>query len=857
MVIPPEFALIAGVNIPHLMVHKFGGTSVADASRYRQVAKIIAAEPGTRKLVVVSAMSKVTDRLIELTELARKQDETYKTKITELKAKHVEAATELRILKELGPVFDRDFSELSEILRAVWLGKSCSEATLELIAGHGELWSAQILNAYLMKLHAESGTSPRSRWLDARKVLVVRPGETGQQVVDWEVSERKFREWDRTDSGGPTPWTIVTGYVASTPEGVATTLKRNGSDYSASIFGRLSDAAGISIWSDVDGVLSADPRRVPEAVVLDEMSYNEAMELAYFGAKVIHPHTMAPALAKGIPIYARNTFNPTHPGTKIWKARPKGQRLASNAPAVKGFSTIDQVALINLEGTGMIGVPGVANRLFGALKDVGVSVIMISQASSEHSICLAVPEAQGELARSTIEKAFFGEIHHGQVQQVQLLGGCAILAAVGDDMVHAAGVSAKFFAALGKAGINVRAIAQGSSERNISVVIDAKDSTRALRAVHAGLYLSDQTLSVGIIGPGLIGNALLKQLEAQAPVLRSRFRIDLRVRAIASSSKMVLANPRIELKPLLQASTSLKSFLDKDGVATDLQAFANHVQADHLPHAVIIDCTSSEEIAGQYAEWLARGIHVITPNKKANSRDYAYYQKLREPSHRLGTHYFYEATVGAGLPVITTLRDLVRTGDQIQQIEGILSGTLSFLFNSYDGSKPFSAIVREAREKGYTEPDPRDDLSGKDVARKLIILAREMGLPLELEQIQVQSLVPAELQGVTTANEFLDKLPAFDAAMEKIRAEAAAAGEVLRYVGVVNPDGPCRVELKRYPKTHAFARIQGSDNIIAFRTQRYSSQPLIVQGPGAGPEVTAGGVFADLLRLASSLGGPA
>ncbi len=823
------------------IVHKFGGTSVANAERYRKVADILSHEPGEHKAIVVSAMSGVTDKLIELVELAKNRNELYRSKADALKQQHLTAAEQLGVLGELAPVLDGDFSDLLAVLKAVWLGKSYSEETLELVAGHGEIWSAQMLNAYVRKAREHNPALPRSRWLDARQVLTVRPGETGP-IVDWDVSKPRFQAWVEEDD---TPWIVITGYIASRPDGVATTLKRNGSDFSASIFGALSDAKDIVIWTDVDGVLSADPRRVPEAIVLDEMSYDEAVELAYFGAKVLHPHTMAPALMTGIPIWIRNTFNPTHRGTKIHRPDPNAPR--NFVHAVKGFSTVDKVALINLEGTGMIGVPGVANRLFGALKDVGVSVIMISQASSEHSICFAVPEAQGKSAKETVEKAFFAELHHGQIQQVELATGCSILAAVGDDMVHAAGVSAKFFGALGKAGVNIRAIAQGSSERNISVVIDQKDSTRALRAVHSGLYLSDQTISVGIIGPGLIGSALLAQLQAQAPELKSQFKIDLRIRGIMRSERMLTANPRIDLD-------TWAHHFEKDSVPADLEAFVNHIQADHLPHTVLIDCTSSEEIALKYKDWLARGIHIVTPNKKANSSSLAYYQALRRQSLERGSRYFYEATVGAGLPVITTLRDLIQTGDQVLQIEGVLSGTLSFLFNSFTGERPFSEIVREAREKGYTEPDPRDDLSGKDVARKLIILAREMGLKLELDQIEVQSLVPPELANLASADEFMAQLPRFDAQMDKLRQETQQAGQCLRYVGVVRPGQTCSVRLERYPLTHSFARITGSDNIIAFKTKRYATQPLVVQGPGAGPEVTAGGIFGDLLRLTSALG---
>jgi aspartokinase/homoserine dehydrogenase 1 len=824
------------------VVHKFGGTSVANSDRYRNVVTILEKEPGDRKAVVVSAMSGVTDRLLELVELAKKQDPAYTEKLQSLRQKHLETLQSLvppEYQLDCAKNIETDSSAIQDLLKAIWLSKSCSELTQELIAGFGEVWSAQMLHAYLRSQERVQGST--IQWLDARKVLIVHPGETGP-VVDWQASRFKLQEWLAKN---PASLLIITGYVASTPDGIATTLKRNGSDFSASIFGKLLEASTITIWTDVDGVLSADPRRVPEAEVLDEMSYQEAVELAYFGAKVLHPHTMAPAFDLGIPIWIRNTLNSKHPGTKIHAAQ---SRSGSQRP-VKGFSTVDRVAMINVEGTGMIGVPGVASRLFGALREVGVSVIMISQASSEHSICFAVPEAQGALAKSTVEKAFYSELHQGQIQAIELLPNCSILAAVGDGMVESPGVSAKFFQSLGKAGINVRAIAQGSSERNISAVIDQADATRALRAVHAGFYLSAQTLSVGIIGPGLIGKALLKQLEAQAPLLQSQFKIDLRIRGVSNSKKMLLADPRLQPSSNQDLSVALDS-----GVPMDIDVFVRHVHADHLPHSVIIDCSSSEEIAGRYEQWLEKGIHVITPNKKANSGTLAYYKSLRAHGQKRGSHYLYEATVGAGLPVITTLRDLIRTGDQVLTIEGILSGTLSYLFNSFSEKTSFSSIVREAKKLGYTEPDPRDDLSGRDVARKLIILGREMGLPLEMSDLSVQSLVPLALQNAKSPDEFLNGLTGFDGEMAKLRDEAASQGEVLRYVGVVHPNGKSSVELKRYPVSHPFARVQGTDNIIAFTTSRYRHQPLIVQGPGAGPEVTAGGVFADLLRLAAFLG---
>jgi aspartokinase/homoserine dehydrogenase 1 len=630
----------------------------------------------------------------------------------------------------------------------------------------------------------------------------------------------------------------VTGFVATTTNGRQTTLGRNGSDFSGSIFGALLDASEILIWTDVDGVLSADPRLVPNAQVIDQVSYNEAMELAYFGAKVIHPQTMEPAVARDIPIYIKNTFAPQKRGTLIC-AKPV------SAMKVKGISTINPVALVNLEGAGMIGVPGTAHRLFGALRDSGISVILISQGSSEHSICFAIPEAQAKRADESVRQAFDAELRGGQIQHVEITLGMGILAVVGDGMAGAHGVAAKVFNSLGDAGINVRAIAQGASERNISVVVDGNVSAKALRAVHAAFYLSPNTMSIGLIGPGTVGRVLLAQMATQIERLRT-LNLDLRVRGIATSNRMLLEDNAVDLQRWSQR-------LEEAGEPLDLQKFINHVQADFMPHTVVIDCTASGQIADQYREWLARGIHIVTPNKKANSGSMPYYRALQEARRAAGTHYLYEATVGAGLPVIQTLRDLRQTGDDVTEIEGIFSGTLAYLFNVFSGEESFSAIVRAAKAKGYTEPDPRDDLSGMDVARKLIILGREMGLELDVGDVKVEGLVPEEL-AKCSAEEFMARLPESDAAMAAVLAAATAKKQVLRYVGRIDNQGRATVGLRRLDEKHAFAHIALTDNVVRFATRRYCDNPLIVQGPGAGPEVTAAGVFSDLLRLSAYLG---
>ena len=797
-------------------VHKFGGTSLADADRYRAACEIILSQtPGERVAVVVSAMSGVTNALIESVQLAAAQDESYLQKLQALENRHLETivALELRNSSALNETVHSDFNAIKEVLRGVWITRLASERIIEFVSGHGELWSAQLLHAYL------ESRDYRSSWLDARETLVVEPN-ANTVMVDWQTSKQKLLAHPLE-----TDFLVITGYIASTHDGVATTLKRNGSDLSASIFGALLGADAVTIWTDVDGVFSADPRRVPEAEVVPELSYQEAAELAYFGAKVIHPSTMSPAITHNITVWIKNTFKPEAPGTKISAASPMDM-------PIKGFAAVEDMVLINVEGTGMIGIPGVAHKVFGALRAVDVSVVMISQASSEHSICFAVPRVHAALAKKTVQETFVVEMQRGEIQTVDMTEGCCIIAMVGDGMIERLGMAGKFFSALGKAGISVRAIAQGSSERNISAVIEQAEATRALRAVHSAFYLSNQTLSIGVIGTGLIGGTLLSQLQTRIEDLKRHRGIDLRVRGVMNSRQMVLADRHLALD-------RWRDELSESSTTADLESFINHVNADHLPHAVLIDATASAELPAHYESWLAKGINIITPNKKSNAGPFPAYRSLRETARRHQRYFLYETNVGAGLPIIQTLRGLVETGDEIIKIEGVLSGTLSYIFNSLDGRRTFSEVVREAHSLGLTEPDPREDLSGMDVARKLIILAREMGLEVEMDSVHVESLVAED-----------------DQTMAALLSSAREAGQVVRYVGVIDSNGDLSAQMRRYPVDHPFARLSGSDNIVSFQTARYNIQPMIVRGPGAGPEVTAAGVFADLLRLASFLGAP-
>jgi aspartokinase/homoserine dehydrogenase 1 len=814
-------------------VFKFGGSSVADAACMRRVAEIIESEPAGPLAVVLSACKGVTDELLDLVSAAERQEPTA-AGLAGIRQRHIGIAGEMCTPDDLSAFtseLDAGVADIERRLRATAEAKLSTQEARDVVAGYGELWSTRL---FAHSLHSR-GRRGAVKWLDARDVVQVQWGPLGP-AVQWPVSRERAAALVASLS---TDTLIVPGFIARTPEGVQTTLGRNGSDFSASIFGDVLDASEIHIWTDVDGVLSADPRRVPDATVIDSLSYHEAMELAYFGAKVIHPQTMAPAVTKGIPIWVRNTFAPDKPGTLICAA-PKSTH------AVKGITSVDAVALVNVEGAGMIGVPGTAQRLFGALREDSINVILISQGSSEHSICFAVPEKDAERTAQTVRRAFAMELRDGQIQDVDALAGHSIVSVVGDGMAGTPGIAADVFGALAGAGVNVRAIAQGSSERNISVVIDARQTTRALRSVHARFYLSPHTISIGLVGPGVVGSVLFEQIASQAPRLLRDFRLDLRVRAVMTSKKMLLSDQPIGIEGWREKLAA--------GAAVDLAKFEDHVHADHLPHAVIIDCSASEKVAALYPRWLGEGIHVVTPNKRANSGPLDLFGQVQASRRAGGSHYLYEATVGAGLPIMQTLRDLRETGDDIRKVEGIFSGTLAYLFNVWDGTESFSSVVKAAKAKGYTEPDPRDDLSGTDVARKLVILAREMGMQLELGDVALEGLIPPALVGVGV-EEFMARLGELDAPMLAKLEAARGRNRVLRYVGALDAaTNKATVGLVELERSHPFANINLTDNVVRFVTSRYDQNPLVVQGPGAGPAVTAGGVFADLLRVCSYLG---
>ncbi len=809
------------------IVHKFGGSSLADAGAFEHVVRLMTSETGSRRqAVVVSAMQGTTDALIDLAEQAAHEADDWPRALDALRTRHLECAASLGLSEAAIEPIDLSFRRLRHLLESFGLLGSVPEEAMDLVAALGEQWSARLLAG------AFAARGESARFVDAREVIRIRRGELGP-IALLEQSRERLEPILGDEPGR----LVVTGFCCRDERGRIATLGRDGSDFTATILAALLDAEEVQIWTDVEGVLNADPGRVPNAQVIERLSYREAFELAYFGARVLHPQTLSPLLERDLPVRIRSTRHPERQGTRI-------DRDGSDLPPVKGMTAIRDLALVTIEGSGMLGVPGTAERVFSTLHRGGISVTMISQGSSEHSICCVVPAADAGRAEQLLTEAFTREIAAGQLQAIRHEDRIEVLAAVGDGMAGSPGVAGRLFSALGRAGVNVRAIAQGSSERNISIAVTRDQSERALRALHAAFYLSEHTLSIGVIGPGQVGQALLAQLRDAGPRLAETAGIDLQIRAVANSTVMILDDRRV---PVAAMSGDLSA-----GEPLDYERLAAHVRAERLPHAVLIDCTASGVPPEHYADWLEAGIHVITPNKQAGAGDLERYRTLRMLDARGPARWRYEATVGAGLPVVQTLRDLVDSGDRVDAIEGIFSGTLAWLFNRFEPGMLFSDLVREAHAAGYTEPDPADDLSGMDVARKLVILGRELGLDLTVDDIDVGPLLPDP--GLSGAEAVFAALPEMDPAMTERLEAARAAGGCLRYTATLGADGSARVGLEQLAGDHPFAHLALTDNVVAFRTRRYCDNPLIVQGPGAGPDVTAAGVFSDLLRIAQSLG---
>ncbi len=696
---------------------------------------------------------------------------------------------------------------------------------LDFVMSFGERLSAYIISEAFINLNL------KSQFLDARKVIRT-DNHFGHAKVDFDVTNKLIDEHFKSHKD----LQIVTGFIATSESGETTTLGRSGSDYTAAIFAGALKATSLEIWTDVDGMMTADPRKVKKAFTVNEMTYQEAMELSHFGAKVIFPATMQPAMVNNIPIWIKNTFNPSFPGTVI-SANGNGKDLI-----IKGISSMSQMSLLSVQGTGLQGVVGVSMRLFAALAKENVNVILISQASSEHSICFAVDSASSTRAKASIEKEFIYEIKSNEMDNVSVESGLAIVAIVGENMRHNPGTSGRMFHSLGKSGVNIFAIAQGSSELNISAVIKESDVAKALNVLHEAFFLSDKrVVNLFLVGTGLIGKELLKMIYAQYAQLSGQNLLEVNVVGIANSKKMFFDENGLELLTCVER-------MKIKGEEMKLVSFIKKMQEMNLSNSIFVDCTSSEEVTNQYEIILDSNISIVTPNKKANSGPLEKYHNLKNISFKRGARFLYETNVGAGLPVINTLNDLLLSGDKVIRIEAVLSGTLNFIFSSFTLGKVFSKIVREAKEIGYTEPDPRDDLNGMDVARKVLILAREAGIDFELSDINVTGLVPQDCLEATTVEDFFVRLASHDDSFESQRKQAESKNEKLRYMAVLE-NGKATVSLASVNSDHPFYSLKGSDNIILLTTERYHDRPMVIRGPGAGATVTAAGVFADIIRI--------
>lgn len=812
-----------------MKVLKFGGTSVAHSQNIMLVENIIKKESqNNRIIVVVSALQGVTDQLIKVAEAASHNNENYIHILKNLEEKHLDLVKDLIPFAEQSSWLSfvkKHFNDIEDICNSIFILKEFTDRIKDKITSYGEFLSSNIITARLKSngLHA--------LWMDSH---IVTDSNFTNAKVNFEATEDNLSQFLNENKN---QIIITPGFIAKDTKENATTLGRGGSDYTASIIASIIHADELQIWTDVSGMMTSDPRLVSHAKPITEISYSEAMELSHFGAKVLYPPTIQPVMVKNIDLRIKNTFDPEAQGTLI-SHHVKKSHLENEQIAV-GVSNMSHIALLTVEGSGMIGIPGVSAKLFQCLSQEKINVILITQSSSEHSITIAISEKDVFNAKSAIDSAFEDDLKLKRIDPVKIETDLAIVALVGENMKSRSGVSAKMFGCLGNNGINIRAIAQGSSEKNISIVISEKDITKAVNVLHEEFFESEiKQVHLYICGTGNVGMKLIQQIYSQNDYLKEHLLVNLRIAGLSNSRKMIFSDKGI--------SENEFTGFDQNGQEASAEKFAQEIISRNLRNSVFVDVTASSEVPNIYEQLLKRSVNIVACNKIAASSDFENYKNLKNTARNHSCQFLFETNVGAGLPIIGTINDLIRSGDKITSIQAVLSGTLNFVFNNYDGSRTFSEIVAQAQKEGYTEPDPRLDLAGTDVARKILILAREAGYSIEFNTIENESFLPEEcMKG--SVNDFYDALSKYEDHFRNLLEEAKSKGKILKYVAEFK-EGKAKVGLKHIAPESDLFHLYGKDNIVIFKTLRYYEQPLVVKGAGAGAEVTASGVFADILR---------
>jgi aspartokinase/homoserine dehydrogenase 1 len=809
---------------------KFGGTSVANAQNIALCINIIKQKSATSPVVVVvSALGGVTDSLLLAASSASQKSNAYQPILQQVEVRHLEVIKSLIPVTGQSPILShvkRELNQLETLLDGCYLLGELSERTKDLISSFGEVLSSYIISEVL-KAQGEDATLADSR------ELIKTDSRFGKAVVNFEMTNPLIANYFKATANAIT---VMPGFIAQSADGHTTTLGRGGSDYTAAIVAAALDVTSLEIWTDVNGIFTANPKLVKQAEPISHITFEEAMELSHFGAKVLYPPTIQPILNKNITLHIKNTFKPNAHGSIINKV----PEIKSQNP-IRGISNVDDVSLITLEGPGMVGVAGFSKRLFEVISKENINVIFITQASSEHSICLGIIDAEAKKAQAAIDTEFKFEIQQLKIYPAIIENGLSIIAVVGENMKNHQGLSGRMFSTLGKNNINIRAIAQGASERNISAVINSKDVKKALNTLHE-TFFEDATvqLNLFVMGVGNVGEKFLDQIKAQYSYLKDNLRISVRIVGLSNSRKMYFDEEGIDLD-------AFKSNLE-NGEPTSTDNFINRIKQLNLRNSIFVDNTASDTVAATYAQYLKNSIAVVTCNKVACSSEHANYKLLKSLSRQYNAPFLFETNVGAGLPIIDTLKNLIASGDRVHKIQAVLSGSLNFIFNNFNEQTAFVDVVKQAMDEGYTEPDPKIDLSGIDVKRKLIILIRESGYEMEIAEIETISFLPEECLATTNNNELLQSLVNQSANFDALYKQAAENGDRLKFVASFE-NGKANVGLQFIKASHPFYNLEGKDNIVLFYTDRYADQPLIIKGAGAGAAVTASGIFADVIRI--------